>query len=290
MARGLVDPTLNLADLALREGRYAEAMAQLDAAAAIAASPRQHAAVIRARMEYFAQRGQEQEYLALIPDYAEYAARFLSPIDQLMAVYVDSLEHYARAGRVEEAVDVLRAREGELEPPLNALVDIGYLMLSVEIGDTEAANVHGRKVEALMEQLSLETMRDKRAYFRGRVSALEGRLDEAIDLLERAQRLLADSVNSLDQETYALELATTLATFYERAGRLAQARETLDYVLGRFLAHAQANIVMARLLRRLGEAEAAARHLETAREALAPADEGHPLRLAGSDLGSALDT
>lgn len=290
VANGLVDPTLSLADLAIRQGRYEQALAFLDRADTIAASPRQRAAVLRGRMQYHAHRGQEAQYLALLPTYATLYEQFSSPVDVLMGVWIDSIEHYARAGRIDDGVAELRRQEMNLQPPLNALVDIGYLILSLEIGDTETAARHGANVEAMMETLGLEYMRAYRNYYAGRVSAMEGDLDEAITLTESARRLFTESPEGLYNEAQALQITLQLASYYDRAGQANRARQALEYVLVRYPTHVEANLAMAQLLQRTGDTEGAGDHLDTAMTALAPADPEHPLRLAARELDSTLGT
>jgi tetratricopeptide (TPR) repeat protein len=290
VASGLVDPSLELADLNLREGRYEAALARLDEAERIATAPRQRAAVLRGRIAYHAARGQQEAVLSLLPELARWSEQFLSPIDVMMSVWVDNIRHFAMTGRTDEAVRILRDFENRMQPPLNALVDVGYLRLSLALGDAEAAMSHGETVEALMETLSLDYLSYWVAYSRGLIYGLQDDPTTAIEQLEQSIRLYDTSVTSLTEEADRWQIMTDLAEFYRATDRTEQARQQWEAILDVFPSHAVANLGLARLARDRNDTAAAARHLATVNAALQDADENYPLRLAAIDLDASLGT
>lgn len=289
VARGMVDPTLNLAELDLREGRYDAALARLDEAAQIAATPRQHAAVLRQRIAYLGQRGQEDAVLAALPELAEQATQFMAPIDVIMGVWVEYVDHYVMAGQVEEAVEMLRGHEAQLQPPLNTLLDVGYLKVAVAMGDPQAATIHGEAAGELLDTLGIDHMKAYVGYYSGRVLALRGEPDEAIAELEQARATYLASIQRIQDESLEFEIATQLADFYMAQGRLADARSNFEFVLARYPANVEANLGMAKLLQREGEDAAAAPYLSAVNTALAEADTDHPLLLATRTVEASLD-
>ncbi|MEM9385205.1 MAG: tetratricopeptide repeat protein [Pseudomonadota bacterium] len=289
VARGMVDPTLNLAELDLREGRYDAALARLDEASQIAATPRQHAAVLRQRIAYLGQRGQETEVVAKLPDLADQATQFLAPIDVIMGVWVEHVEHYVLAGQVEEAVEMLRKHEAQLQPPLNTLLDVGYLKVAVAMGDPQTAQLHGDAAGELLETLGLDHMRAYVGYYTGRVLSLLGRPDEAITELEKARTAYLASIQRIQDENLEFEIVTRLADVYLEQGRLDDARSNFEFVLTRYPANVEANLGMAKLLQREGDGAAAAPYLAAVNSALAQADTDHPLLLAARTVEASLD-
>jgi tetratricopeptide (TPR) repeat protein len=290
VANGMVAPVLNLADLDVREGRYEAALARLAEAEQIASAPRQHAAVLRGRIAYHAQRGQEQQILALLPTLAAQSEQYESPINMMMSVWIDNIEHYVTAQRVEEGIELLRGFEGGLQPPLNSLVDVGYLRLSLAMRDAEAASAHAEVVDELMKTLSLDYLLYQGAYGHGMISGIRGDLPAAIEQLERALALFQDSVSSLKEESDAWQIMTDLADHYLRNGQDELASERLRDVLAVYPAHVTANLKMAELLHARGKEQDAAAHLATVTAALAEADENYPLRVAARDLTASLGT
>ncbi len=289
VARGLVDPTLNLADLDLREGRYNAALERLDDADQIATTPRQYAAVLRKRIAYHAQRGQEAQVLELLPKLAAQSEQFLSPIDVIMGVWVEHVDHYVLAGQVEEGITMLRKHEAQMKPPLNTLLDVGYLKVSVAMGDPQAATIHGEAATELLDTLGLDHMRAYVAYYAGRVYGLRGELDTATSELERARSLYLESIQRIDDEPLELEIVTQLADYYFELDRLEEARSGFEFVLARYPAHVPANLGMARLLERQGDDAAAAPFLAQASLALAEADADHPFLLVARNVEASLD-
>jgi tetratricopeptide (TPR) repeat protein len=288
IASGLVDPTLNLADLDLREGRYDDALARLDEAEAIAAAPSQYAAVLRARLAWHAQRGQEQQLITLLPQLGQLVEQYLPPIDTMMAVWIEYIEHYVRAQRVEEGIEILRGFEQKLQPPLSSLVDVGYLRMSLAMRDPDAAEAHGEVAAELIETMDLLFLEYQVAYGEGVILGLRGDRQGAIEALERALALYDKSIDSLDQESIRLDIMIELADQYRLDDQQDRALATLRGVLSVYPAHVAANLAMAELLHQQGNADEAAKFLATVSHALAVADPNYPLLLAARELDASL--
>ena len=275
VSTGEVEPLLSLADLDIREGDFEAAERGLREAEAMARLPRQRAEVIRIRMDWHEQRGQLDTVVDLLQEAYEVQGEFRSPINRIVNTHVILADRYALAGRAEEGMRKLKQMEALLEPPVDELVQIGYMLVELVSGHPDEAEQHAERVRVLLEHFAREDLLYKVTRCEAHIQALRGDYQGAVEMMVAALEQHAASVQSIESEEDRVPMLVWLASFHRRAGQLREADERLQQALAVFPAHPLANLEQARLARARGDASDARDSLQRALavwEAAAAAD------------------
>ena len=173
-----------------------------------------------------------------------------------------SLGLYAKAGRAEEAFEIIREAERELAPPFSREIPIGYLELYLGLEDVANAELALADVEAWVEETDAEGLRHRVFAARGRIQELKGEYDEA----RRSYR------EALDLAPTGITRHRAIGRCYRHLGRLDLAEESLRKNLQRTPYNPRTHYEMALLYDAMGERDRALEHLAIALDVWSDAD------------------
>lgn len=273
-----VDPLLALVDIEQRRGNFAQAEARLSEARQTATTPRQEAAVLRGWLGYYGMRGMEDEYLATLAPLDEVSSRFRTAVNRVMDVWATNMAHFVFAERSTEGLAKLEELASELEPPIDTLLQLGYLQIYLAQGDPDAAELAGTRLEAFMRRYKREDLEYAISYAKSQIVYIRGDLNEAIRFMEESKMYFADSIQRLETEADTFDIDSVLARYYIEANRPSDAEALLTEALRLYPAFPAANILMARIRLDQSNLAEAQQFADVAQAALAQASPGNPER------------
>ncbi len=285
----LVRPIIGLADIAIREGKYDEALKHLVDAENIARIPQQQARVIRGWINYYQARGQIGEILDLVDRLYEVGQAYMQPINLVMLTYVDYAYFYGLGAEVQRGIDVLTRLQAGFEPPLDTLVDVGFMLLWLADGNREKAGEYIEKVDAFLKLMQQEDLYYVSDMARARLAELDGNLDQAIEYDRKALERFSQSISGTQEEKDRMRINLSLARYLIQTGKLDEAQEILDGYLKGNPAHPIANLELARLEHARGNVQRAKDALRITLDAYAGADDAYPPAVEASRLARMLD-
>lgn len=258
---GRVDPILALAELERREGRFEQAVARIEEAREVAAVPRQHSAVLEAELKLLGQRAQAGRIGERLDELYDTDSSFRGPINLMMTTLSDQVAHYILADRQQVYLERLAALAQRLEPPIDQLAEVGYLVLYLETGDVEKAEHHAREVRSLVERFGRDDLQYLNDLAEARIRELKGDFDGAVGAAEASLARFAESVHRVQVEEDQIRIRNMLGEYRFRAGDYEGAQAVLEEVLKAFPAHPVTNLVLAELAYARGEHGTAMSHL-----------------------------
>ncbi len=273
-----VDPLLALVDIEQRRGNFAQAEARLSEARQTATTPRQEAAVLRGWLGYYGMRGMEDEYLATLAPLDEVSSRFRTAVNRVMDVWATNMAHFVFAERSTEGLAKLEELASELEPPIDTLLQLGYLQIYLAQGNPDAAELAGTRLEAFMRRYKREDLEYAISYAKSQIVYIRGDLNEAIRFMEESKMYFADSIQRLETEADTFDIDSVLARYYIEANRPSDAEALLTEALRLYPAFPAANILMARIRLDQSNLAEAQQFADVAQAALAQASPGNPER------------
>ena len=286
MASGRVSPSLALADLELREGKYAAAQALIDDARSIASVPRQHSSVLGAQIDYFRQRGMFQKAAETTDELYAVDASFRNPVNLMMGTFIDRIEDYVNAGRDAQILSQLADYATQFQPPIDELVQVGYLRYYLFKGDLESAREPAQRVRGVIENFNREDMEYLNDLAQSRMLELAGDLPAAIAAIETSIEKYSQSVQSVQASSDSNIMQNKLAEFLYRTGNADGARDILEEHLIPRPADPRANLTLAKVLAQQGDTDGAKPFLQIALDAWTEADEGYAPAQEARDLAA----
>jgi Tfp pilus assembly protein PilF len=286
MASGRVSPSLALADLELREGKYAAAQALIDDARSIASVPRQHSSVLGAQIDYFRQRGMFQKAAETTDELYAVDASFRNPVNLMMGTFINRIEDYVNAGRDAQILSQLADYATQFQPPIDELVQVGYLRYYLFKGDLESAREPAQRVRGVIENFNREDMEYLNDLAQSRMLELAGDLPAAIAAIETSIEKYSQSVQSVQASSDSNIMQNKLAEFLYRTGNADGARDILEEHLIPRPADPRANLTLAKVLAQQGDTDSAKQSLQIALDAWTEADEGYAPAQEARDLAA----
>jgi class 3 adenylate cyclase/tetratricopeptide (TPR) repeat protein len=171
----------DLASVLLFSGNFTESLEQYRQALAVARNARDSASVLSGLEMYYKIRGQVRKSLDYFEQRMLKYATFLPPKDAL-AVKILNIEPYVIANESDRAISMLDIISEELKPPLDNLINFGYLYVHAETGDIEKAREAIGGAYDLIEGFGQENLLPNVLYSRGRIFEWQEQYDSAIVL------------------------------------------------------------------------------------------------------------
>jgi tetratricopeptide (TPR) repeat protein len=140
-----------------------------------------------------------------------------APAVVLSGVKLMSLDLFAKAGRSDEAFEIIRQAELELAPPFNLNIPFGYLAVYLEVEDADRAQAAHAEAEARMEESGKGQARPYLLASQGKIHELRGEYEEAIDSYAEALAFAPTEVT----------INRSLGRCYRMLGQLAEAEKEL---------------------------------------------------------------
>lgn len=285
MASGFIQPSIELADLALRRGELDEADRFLAEAEGIATDASQRHTVMQARIDYHRFRGEFETAFGLVGELGRLSQQVYQPVDHVLSAYVQNLELYAANGRLDEVEQLIDAWIERLGEPFGSFLHIGSMFVALERERPAAAGRHRQVVEAALAAWNKQDMGFITELGRGRELSLGGDYDGAIAAFENGLQLFTTSIQSSGaDDSMTVDLLRRLGEMHRRAGDPKRARARLEEALRLAPALPDAHLELARVYRDLGEPAQARQHLDQALEVWRFADESCPGATAAREL------
>jgi tetratricopeptide (TPR) repeat protein len=128
-----------------------------------------------------------------------------------------SLDLFAKAGRSDEAFEIIRQAELELAPPFTLNIPFGYLAVYLEVEDAKRAQAAHAEAEARMEESGRGQVRSYLLASQGKIHELRGEYEKAV---ERYAEALAFAPTDV-------VINRSLGRCYRMLGQLASAEKEL---------------------------------------------------------------
>jgi len=234
-----------------------------------------HADALEAWANLQGLRGQWGTARATYVQWKEVASRAMINPTQAMMGYAFNLSSLATAETAPEILAEFDAMARDLTPPNDQILGMCRAQVRLQQGLLDQALVDLAETEQLIETYKLERLRVISLMVRGQVAEQRGQYDEAVDSLQQA-----------------IELAPTgrrttifLGRALRKAGRLDDARETLEKLLAGYPGNPDAQMQMGLTLRAMGQREQGEKYLRQAAETWRDADADHPGAMELRELG-----
>ncbi len=284
MSSGRVNPVLALASLDLREGAYDAAQGHINEARRIASVPRQESVVLQMQIDYFRSRGMLDEMVTTIDELFVVDTAYRNPINLMMLGFIDYVEDYTAAGKGEFVLRRLAEFEQQFEPPLQELVQVGYLTHYLTLGDAENSRAALERVRELVEYFKRDDMHYLIDLAEARMAELAGDYPAAVAAARSSVEKYGASAQSVNEESDRVYVRIVLAGYLLEADDPDEAATVLQEIFVRYPAHPEANLLMARVEKQRGNADAARRHLDVSLAAWSEASQRYELAQQAREL------
>jgi len=187
---------IDLADIELISGKFDKALEQYQEALSMSKSASDSANVYTSLQKYYEIKGQFDKALEYYEKQLDALAKYSSP-KNIMVYRTFTINRYIEAKRIEEAFDILEELGKKLEPPLDKVVDVGYMFAYALLGKTDEAEKAMMGVEELATAFGEEVILANVYYSKGMVAETK---EEYIDAIENYKKFL--DLQPIDVDTH----------------------------------------------------------------------------------------
>ena len=279
-----LESEIGLARLEARRGLFGEAEARLAVQLDEDLDPPQRVSVFGALTEIAIAQGQVERALAWYDELREASQIFMPPMVQLIGVDLERPGMLAVLGRTDEALAEADRIKSQLQPPMDAIVNVSYSLI-YEIDENEEA--YRRIVNETMlvaDQLPpmLQSFIEMQ---QARVALWDDAPGEAKLHLDRSSELLGQSIMKVFQDNLSsTSMHVALAELYLEADAPDVALERLEDILRLFPASAHAKLVLSKVHAARGNVDLSFEVLAEAQAIWSAADDDYILGLEAKRL------
>jgi tetratricopeptide (TPR) repeat protein len=170
---------LSLAKINTELGRFSLAIQEYLDILEDCTSPQERYEVYRCMEVHFFLRGQLDkgiEYMELMIAEQE---KYDDPIE-ILSNRIDASERYVKAGKTDTALTIVETIEKQLGPPLDYLAPLGYLIIYLELEDTDNIEKYLKVFEKYAEERQLGIFQNLIFFAKAKLHELKGEYDPAI--------------------------------------------------------------------------------------------------------------
>jgi tetratricopeptide (TPR) repeat protein len=279
-----VESEIGLARLEARRGLFDEAELRLAGQLGDELGPQQRLAVLGALTEIAIAQGQIEKALAWYEDLRKASKTFMPPMLQLIGIDIERPGMLAVLGRIDEALDEADRIKSQLQPPLDAIVNVTYTLIYEIDGNQEA---YRRTIDEMMPDADqfppmLQPFLEMQ---QARVALWDNATNDALVHLDRSSQLLDQSILQVFQDSLSTtSLHVALAELYLEANAPDVALERLENILRLFPASAHAKLVLSKVHAARGNADLSVGALADAQAIWSKADPDYILAVEANEL------
>jgi tetratricopeptide (TPR) repeat protein/TolB-like protein len=179
----LIDPNdvgaqIRLAVIERRVGNFDGELAQLEALVERSTTAQDSARVLASLSAAYGYRGQRARSLAYRERQWAVLSGSLPPV-ALLLQQLGALDEYVRAGREDEARQILAGVRAQLAAPFDGMIPVGELALALEVGDVDGAQAALVGVEQFITAFGVENLRPAVMHGTAKVHELRGQYGAA---------------------------------------------------------------------------------------------------------------
>ena len=175
---------LSLANIEVELGKFDEAMNDFKDILENCNSHQERYDVYRSMESYYFLRGQYEQGIEAMELKIAEQEQYDNPVSILNS-RIDATERYVRAGKTEQAFNIVEAIEQQLKPPFDYVVPFGYLIVYLELEDTVNIKKYLPVVEKYINERELWMYQFFLYFGRAKLSELQGRYDLALQQYEK---------------------------------------------------------------------------------------------------------
>lgn len=277
-------PILNLAFLDMAEGDLVEAEERLRAAAARYPSQQAQVRLLNAQAELLSLSGRFQDAALEHRRMVALNAGRRNPIDGLVDEMF-GVDREVKAGNLGGTLIRLEEIKSSLEPPLDRLASIGFMLAYSAAEDPEKTEPHLLASEKLFQE---DFQRNDMLYLitevRGHMLLQRNQIQEAVRTFAEALAQAKDSTNLRDNLTKESQMLSQLGRAQRLAGDLEGAEKNLNQAQVRSPALPTAHLDLALLYRQQNQIDLAKEHLSQTLAIWVEADSSFDLAQEARDL------
>ncbi len=171
---------IDIANIELNSGEYKKALSEYENALSYCKNGRDSVRVFASLKTYYLLKGQNDLALEYQKKRIEAMKSHRSPKD-LYVMQTFTIDAYMRAGEDQEGLILIKKMEDQLEPPLDKIIPLGYLLAYAEQGDAEKAEEYIPGVEELIKAFGEEIMVSNLYYAQGKIAEIREQYEPAIE-------------------------------------------------------------------------------------------------------------
>ncbi|TQV74728.1 tetratricopeptide repeat protein [Aliikangiella marina] len=205
--------------------------------------------------------GQMERALELVEEMKLHMSH-LPPLLQIFRVKFPKSFYLANIGRFDEGLVELAQVKSQLQPPVDGIIDVGYLNLYVIKEDTQKVEEYLQIIQAYLEEYPNPLFNSILESSKGELAELNQNYQLAQELHERALKfVLGNVVNSQDEDAVLMQ-KVKLARVQVKTGQTSQAYELLEEVIVQHPSFPQAHVTLAEYHLSVGEIDKAEQALQ----------------------------
>lgn len=211
---------ISFGDLLMRAGSFEQAYSQYTEGLSVARSAADSGQIYNALQTYYQILGQDKKALEMHELKLEVFSRTMSPKDY-MAYKILRLEPFVNAGEENKALKIIAEVSEELDPPVDKLIPLAYLLVYAEMGEIEKAKASIDGATDMVKGFGQEIMMANIYNAQAKIHEEEGEYAKAIDAYMQFYKINPTSIT----------VHTRLARCYRYLGDFGKAEKEIEISL-----------------------------------------------------------
>jgi len=260
-----ISSMLSLAEIEYRSGDFIKAFEQYEDALKLCKTSEDKESVYGELSAIYELKGQMSKSLEYLQLKFEEAEKF-EPQLWVLFGKLFSIDNYIKAGKKDEALQIIQTVESALQPPYDKFISFGYSLMYIELGDT----VNAEKAKKTLDEFEQAYNKGEIPIFsvggfmlyHGEINEMKGKYEEAI----------LNYKDELKDDPTDIEVNIDIGRCYRKLKQLNEAKEYLNRCLKVLPFYPEAHYEIALVYADMGDKEKALEHLRIALEIWKDAD------------------
>ncbi len=260
-----------LALLDLKRGNLESAENRLAQLLANASDDRQSFDILQAYSFYYLTTGQLEKVLATLEQMRKHS-QHLPPILKIFNIDFSESLFQANLGRFDNSLDSLAQAKQQLQPPLDAIIELGAVVVHILAKDKPRAEQSIQQLGDFVKRFPNPMISSALDSSKALYLELENDYEQAIELHQKALEAISGNVVNTQNESSILTQKVSLANAKRLAGNIDEAISDLEGVIKVFPSLPQAHFQLALCYFAKGDSEKSKAFLAEAQKTWANAD------------------
>ena len=180
----------SLAKIESNLGHFEQAVKQYQEALMISKTPQDSSAIYSSLRSLYELRGQLDKAIDYMHKHWAVSEKYASPIQKLFnKLGFSSLRTYIKAGKRELAFQTIETITGQLQPPFDKFLHIGWLDIYLELEEADKAEQAVAGFETMIQTFQFEVFRPYVYYAKGKIHEIRNEYKQAIQNYEKELEL-----------------------------------------------------------------------------------------------------
>jgi len=268
-----ISAALGLANIDLVSGKYDQVEMQYQRILNYCKTPQEKYDVHKSLSDYYALVGQMNSSLASMISQYEYFSEYTDPVNVIINSALQ-LNKYVKAGKANEAFEIIEGYKEELKFPINKFISMGYMSIYLATKNADDIEASIPPLEDAIQSFRYEILRPYLNIAQAKVYQLRGEYAKAIDTYKDLLQANPTEISS----------NRSIGVCYKELGDYEKAITYVHIVLDRSPFNAEYNYEMAAIYADMGNKEKALEYLNVSLNIWKNADANYKLAQQARDL------